>query len=71
MLSDLLDRAPLVLELGEHTIPFVSTFAQVPEGALLAYIGSSRRLEIAARGGDASALLGLPRDARLSIRCGR
>lgn len=71
MLSDMLDRAHPTFTLGEHTLPFVSTFAEVPEGALLAYIGSSGRLEIAARDADASALLGLPRDARLSIRCER
>ncbi len=38
----------------DQLIPLVSTFADLPEGALLAYWGSTDRLEIACRNGSAA-----------------
>ncbi|MCB0429896.1 MAG: SAM-dependent chlorinase/fluorinase [Flavobacteriales bacterium] len=42
------------LGIGNQIIPFASTFAEVPEGTPLAYIGSSGLVEIAIRNGHAA-----------------
>ena len=44
---------------GEVDIPLVRTYADVPEGALLALVGSCGELEISVRNGSARARLGL------------
>ncbi|GAB4454536.1 MAG: SAM-dependent chlorinase/fluorinase [Anaerolineae bacterium] len=55
------DAAALRVVAGEAVIgPLRRTFAEVPEGELLAYIGSSRdHVEIAVRNGNAARRLGL------------
>ncbi len=56
------------VEIGSLRIPFVRTFADVPSGQLLAFIGSAGYLEIAVREGSAAARLELQRGAKVSAR---
>jgi S-adenosylmethionine hydrolase len=46
------------VQVGEHRVPLVRTYADVPEGALLALVGSAGRLEIARHRGSAARELG-------------
>ncbi|MDR1989262.1 MAG: SAM-dependent chlorinase/fluorinase [Acidobacteriaceae bacterium] len=56
------------VQIGAQHISQVSgTYADVEEGAWLALIGSSDRLEISVRGGNASALLPAGRGARVRV----
>jgi len=62
--------AEVVVEIGARRIDGISTtFSDVAEGALVAFIGSSGYLEIAVRGGSASADLGVSSvlDSRLQV----
>jgi S-adenosylmethionine hydrolase len=53
-------RTPIRITIGREQITGLHrTFADVPPGALLAYVGSSGYLEIAEREGNASARLGV------------
>lgn len=61
-------RAPCVCA-ADVLIPSLSrTYADVQQGALCALFGSTGRLEVSLRGGDAAARLGLTRGARVSVR---
>ncbi len=51
--------------LGVYDLPVRQTFADVPPGAPVAFIGSARTLEIAVRDGRADELLGLTRGAEV------
>jgi S-adenosylmethionine hydrolase len=58
------------LELGSQsfTVAGARTYAEVPPGALLLYLGSGGRLEIAVRDGSAAALTGAGPGAPLCLR---
>lgn len=61
--------APAVVTVGHVRIEgIVSTYADVPEGALCALIGSTGRLEIAVAGGSAADRLRLARGAAVQVR---
>jgi len=49
--------AGYVVKVGTAEIPVLKTYGEVPQGALLAYLGSAGALEIAVRGGSASQVL--------------
>ena len=51
-----------------RAVPLVRTFADVPTGSPLAYIGSDGLLEIGISGGSAARTLGVGRGARVSLR---
>jgi len=53
-----------------HAIPVAVTFADVPPGSLVAFIGSGGTVEIAVRDGRADAVLGLARGAEVRARPG-
>lgn len=61
-------RALVVLTDDDQPIPLVNTFADVPEGSMLAYWGSTGRLEIACRNGSAAQRLAAGVGAVLSLR---
>ena len=53
------DFACLQVEIGSAHIPCISrTYSDVPPGALVAYVGSTDRLEIGVRNGSAAQYLG-------------
>jgi hypothetical protein len=58
---------PMIVEIGERTVPIVATYADVPEGAVCGLFGSTNHLEIAANRASAAALLGLGAGARVVI----
>ena len=62
--------SPIVIEAGEAKLDavFARTFAEVPDGALLAYEDASRTLAIAVNRGSAVTVLGLQRDAEIRLR---
>ncbi|OYV62319.1 MAG: hypothetical protein B7Z72_15275 [Gemmatimonadetes bacterium 21-71-4] len=49
------------LRVGSHTVALAATFADVPPGSPVAYVGSGGTLEIAVRDGRADQVLGLGR----------
>ena len=56
------DAGGVTVHAGEQAIAGVRrTYGDVPQGAMVAYVGSGGRLEVARRGGSAAALLGLKR----------
>jgi S-adenosyl-L-methionine hydrolase (adenosine-forming) len=57
---------PTIVVAG-RTVPFVSTYSEVPPGELCGLIGSSGRLEIAVNGGAASERLIASRGTRVSV----
>ena len=59
---------PIVLLPGGERVNFHSAFGEVPEGSLIAYIGSSGLLELAVNGGSASEITGLRRGERIELR---
>jgi S-adenosylmethionine hydrolase len=70
-LGDLEAPTQLRLTVGHATIEGLSqTFSDVAEGAPVAYPGSSGRLEIAIRNGDAASTLGVQRGARVTVQRG-
>ncbi len=56
-----------VIHNGAKTLPLRGTYADVARGAALALAGSSGRIEIAVRNGNAAALLGLQRGDAVRI----
>ncbi len=52
---------PEAAHLVSRRVPFKNTFADVPEGEAVAYLGSAGLVEIAVRGGSARETLGLHR----------
>lgn len=60
-----------VVEVGTLRLPVLRTYADVAPGTPLALVGSSGLIEIAVRGGNAAALLGLSRDATVLLRTAR
>jgi S-adenosylmethionine hydrolase len=58
------------IEAAGHTSPgrYARTFADVPEGALLAYLDSYGALALAVNRGDARALLGIEPEAEIRVR---
>jgi S-adenosylmethionine hydrolase len=61
-------QAPLNFEIADARVAGLhSTFGDVAVGAPVAYFGSSRRLEIAIRGGDAARVFSVARGATLNI----
>lgn len=57
--GDLLRGRKAEVRAGGRTFPVVRTYADVPEGALLALVGSCNELEISVRNGSAQKELGL------------
>ena len=49
------------VQLGRHSVPLLTTFADVPSGSPVAFVGSGGTVEIAVRDGRADATLGLAR----------
>ena len=59
VLAQVNDFACLQVEIGSAHIPCISrTYSDVPPGALVAYVGSTDRLEIGVRNGSAARYLG-------------
>jgi S-adenosylmethionine hydrolase len=58
---------PVEARVGGHRARLVRTFGEVERGELLAFVGSSGRLEIAVRDGSAGQLLGDFRGAPVSL----
>ncbi len=50
-------RPGVFVQVAEHRVPLVDTYAEVEPGSFLALVGSTGRLEISLNGGSASALL--------------
>jgi S-adenosylmethionine hydrolase len=64
------DSAQWSVTVGEASIQGLSqTYADVEPGALVAYLGSSRYLEIAVRDGSAAARLGVTVGDPISVAC--
>ena len=62
-------REQIEIETGEQTLRGISqSYADMPEGSLLAIFGSSGHLEISANQASASQLLGLGKRAKITIR---
>lgn len=59
--------ATLRVRIGDHELPLVATYADVPPGRLAALINSSGLVEVARRDGDAARHLGLGRGAELHL----
>lgn len=59
-----------VVEIGGLRLPLLVTFSAAAEGEALAYVGSSGRIEVAVRQGDAAATLGAQVGAAV-ILCGQ
>ena len=53
------------VQLGRHSVPLLTTFADVPSGSPVAFVGSGGTIEIAVRDGRADAVLGLARGAEV------
>lgn len=56
-----------VVEAAGRRIPLARTFSDVEVGALVAYVGSSGRIEVAIRQGDAASALGMGVGAPVSL----
>ena len=61
-------EAGIEVELEGNSIPLARAYCDVAEGALLAVLGSSGRLEIAVNRGNAARLLGVARGAAVTVR---
>lgn len=57
-----------VVEIAGRRIPLARTFSDVEVGALVAYVGSSGRIEAAIRQGDAASVLGVTVGAPVALR---
>jgi len=65
------DVAPgAVVRLGAHAVTLRSTFADVPAGERVAFVGSGGTVEIAVRGGRADVVLGLSRGVEVAATAG-
>jgi S-adenosyl-L-methionine hydrolase (adenosine-forming) len=62
------DGVGIVVAVGGVVAPLVRTYSDVPAGRPCALVGSSGRLELAVNRGNAAAVLGAARGARLRIR---
>jgi S-adenosylmethionine hydrolase len=62
--------APVVTVAGHAVTRFVKTYGEVAVGGVCALVGSSERLEIAVRNGDAAAALGVAVGAPVQVRAG-
>jgi S-adenosylmethionine hydrolase len=62
------DPTELVVVVEGAVMPLVRSFSDVAEGEPCAYLGSSRRLEIAVNRGSASRVLGAGRGASVRVR---
>jgi len=58
------------VQLGRHAIPVHATFADVPAGGAVAFVGSGGTLEIAVRDGRAEAVLGAARGVEVRVSGG-
>jgi S-adenosylmethionine hydrolase len=56
-----------MVRLGAHAIALRSTFADVPPGQLVAFVGSGGTVEVAVRGARADAVLGLSRGVEVTV----
>lgn len=66
LITDLpLAEAGKTVSLAGRTIALYGTYADVPEGELLAYVGSAKTIEIAVRDGSAAARLGVQRGTQV------
>ena len=55
------------IRVGAHEVPLLRTYADVPPGQALAYVGSAGTIEVAIREGDARAQLGIERGAPVEV----
>jgi S-adenosylmethionine hydrolase len=62
-----LDQAGIHVSVGDRVANMGKTYATVPSGSVIAYVGSERVLEIAVRDGSAAAELGVGRGARVIL----
>jgi S-adenosylmethionine hydrolase len=62
------DPTQVVIVVEGTVVPLVRTYGEVAEGEGCAFLGSSRRLEVAIHGGNAGRLLGAARGATVRIR---
>jgi S-adenosylmethionine hydrolase len=62
------DPNAIVVEVEGRVLPFVRTYADVPEGDACALMGSSGRLEVAVNRGSAARLLGAAKGAPVRVR---
>jgi S-adenosyl-L-methionine hydrolase (adenosine-forming) len=62
------DPTEVVVVVEGAVLPLVRTYADVVEGEACALVGSSRRLEVAVHGGNASRLLGAAKGAPVLVR---
>ena len=62
------DPTEVVVVVEGAVLPLVRPYGDVSEGEPCALVGSSRRLEIAIHGGNASRILGAARGAAVRIR---
>jgi hypothetical protein len=68
-LQEWVDRRTLLVEVGDERIAGLGrTFADAPEGRPVVYVGSSGRLEVAVRNGNAAERFGIGRGDRLTAR---
>ena len=68
LISNLRLATAKVLVIAGRDIPVHRTYEDVPDGALVAHVGSAGTLEIAVRNGDAARSLGVSRGDRLEAR---
>src|ERR1051326_4806205 len=68
VVTNLVGRRDMVVELGDRQLAVVRTYADVQSGEPLALIGSAGLIEIAVRDGNASESLGLSRGDRILTR---
>jgi S-adenosylmethionine hydrolase len=64
------DPTEIVVVVEGMVLPFVRTYADVPEGEACALLGSSGRLEVAVHKGNAARLLGAAKGAPVRVRTG-
>jgi len=69
-LARLAASEPVLVLVGPHRIPLVSTYSDVPSQALCALFGSSDRLEVAVNAGSAARHLGVGRGAPVVVTRG-
>lgn len=62
------DRTALVVVIEGHVLPFVTSYADVPEGDACALMGGSGYLEIAVHCGSAARLLDAAKGAPVTVR---
>jgi S-adenosylmethionine hydrolase len=67
LISDLIADDARAIEIAGRVLPLVATYEAVAVGAPCAYVGSAGTIEVAIRGGDAAATLGLGRGSRVRL----